>query len=251
MDSGSYIAASGGLSTQRHLDVISNNLANVNTVGFKAERIVLKEQDFSDTLASKLYKNSAKAKIDQKNTPGVIDIKTETDFTQGPISYTSNPLNVALRKEKQFFEIQTKKGKAFSRAGNFTMDSNGNLVTPDGLLVMGQGGAISMPKGASKIMADGSVMVNNQVVGKIKVVEIEDLSKLKREEGVRFSLIQGANISEVEPSLVTSSLEMPNINAVTQMVQMINATRGFEAYTKTIKTIDELNQKAVNSIRIR
>ena len=139
MDRGIYAAASGGLSSLRLLEVISNNMANSSTVGFKAERLVGRQQSFSDTLAGTLAEQPARALGDQERTPGVTDVSTLTDFTPGPISNTGNPLNVALVKDNQFFVVQTPEGEEYTRAGNFTLDSGGTLVTPDGFPVLGDG----------------------------------------------------------------------------------------------------------------
>ncbi len=250
MDSGTYVAASGGLAAQRHLDIIGHNLANVSTVGFKAERVVLRQQSFSDTLASTIVDIPARAKGDQSNTPGVVDIATVTDFTPGPIAHTGNPLNVALGEKGQFFVVQTPNGEAYTRAGNFTRDVDGNLVTVDGFPVLGEGGPISLPEGSASITSNGSIMVDNEVIGRLRVVQIEDLQSLKRTEGVRFTLEKGGGkVSVVPASVVPASVEMPNVTAVTAMVEMINATKAFEAYTKTLKTIDELNTKAITSAK--
>jgi len=94
MDRGLYTAASNGLVSARRLEIVSNNLANINTVGFKAQKLVTRQQEFSDTLASKIEGVSERAALDHQQAPGAINVGTFTDFDPGPVSQTGNPLNV-------------------------------------------------------------------------------------------------------------------------------------------------------------
>jgi len=250
VERGVYAAAAGGLSSLRMLQVISNNLANVNTVGFKAERLVTRQQEFSDTLASTLKEAPARAPSDHLRTPGVTDIATFTDFTPGPISETGNPLDAALVKDSHFFAVQTAEGEAYTRAGNFTIDANGFLVTPDGYPVLGEGGPISIDRSSAKITSNGTIMTDQNVLGRVRVVEIPDLSQLRRQGGSRFMVEGGAQPANIEdPQLIPQAVEMPNISVVQSMVDLINANRAFESYTKSVRTINELDETALRGAR--
>jgi len=246
MSSDIYTAASAGLYAMRKLEVVSNNLANANTVGFKAQRLVSREQSFEDTLASKLPNMPARAEIDHLRAPGVVDIETMTDFELGAVNDTGNPLNVAIAKPNNFFVVQTDQGEAYTRAGNFTLNSNGELVTPDGNPVMGEGGPIALPpEGAPKISSGGAITVNNEIVGQLRVVEFDDLTKLERAEGTRFTAKDGAAPRDVEANLVTGALEMPNISIVSSMIDMIEASRSFESYTKVAQELSSLTDATI------
>lgn len=251
MDRGMYASASGGLLADSRIEIVANNLANVNTVGFKAQRLRSREESFDDTLASETSgKVTAKAKADHDRTPGVVGLSTYTDFSPGPIAPTENPLDVALREEKQFFAIQTPSGEAYTKAGNFSLRSDGTLVTQDNMPVMGDSGPIVLPPGNAHISTNGSVVVGNQTAGRLKVVEIDDLSKLNRTESSRFTLPSGAGAARpVEADVVPGSVELPNVNVVDAMIEMISAQKGFEAYTKTLRSIDELNEVAIRNAR--
>jgi flagellar basal-body rod protein FlgF len=248
MDKGVFVAASGGLYSSTKLDVVANNLANVNTVGFKAERLVGKQQEFQDTLASLSNKNLP-YKNDFEKLPGVVQMHTVTDFSPGQISTTGNPLDMALEKANHFFVVQGKNGDELTRAGNFKVDAQGRLVTADGYPVSGEGGPLTIPPGVISVAQNGVIAVSGQNVGKVKTVEVTDLTQLERVGGTRFKS-NGAAPADVDPKIVTRSLEMANVTAVESMVELMGTQRGFDAYTKTARTIDELNERALRNARL-
>ena len=247
MDRGIYAAASGGLFEARRLQNVAHNLANVNTVGFKAARMVGRQQEFADTLAGAIESTTPGASDDHDRIPGVVDITTQTDFSQGPVQYTDNPLHVAHTDPSLFFVVNGPEGDEYTRAGNFTLDANSTLVTPDGQPVLGQGGPIAIPNGVPSISSSGAVLADGQVVGQLRTVRIDQPNGLTRKEGVRFVLDGGAQATDAPTQLVPRSVEMPNVGVVESMVEMIAAQRSFESYTKTLKTIDEINERAVRS----
>ena len=249
MDKGIYAAGSGGFLNLKRIEILSNNLANASTVGFKAERLISRQQEFSDTLASRMGDLPKETGDYFEQTPGAVQIGSETDFSQGPVADTGNPLNVALATANSFFVVQTPKGEAYTRAGNFSLDSGGQLVTPDGMPVMGTAGPISLPQGKSNIDSSGVVSVDGNPVGQLRVVEIDNLKDLRRTEGTRFVAEGGAQAREVPADLIVGAVEMPNISIVEAMVELISANRAFEAYTKTTKTIDDLNERAIRNAR--
>jgi flagellar basal-body rod protein FlgF len=250
MDKGLYSATSGGMLATKRIDVVANNIANVNTVGFKGERLASRQQEFRDTLASQVGGDTTLAKKDFDRTPGVVATGTTTDFTVGPIQYTGNPLDIALRKPNQFFSVTTPEGELLTRAGNFTLTADGTLVTQDGQPVNGDGGAIQIPAGPPpKITPNGTITVGGRNLARVRVVEVADLTQLERIGSSRFKLKGGEpNPAEI-PSIAVESVEMPNVQVVEGMVDMINAHKAFEAYTKTARTIEELNERAVRTAR--
>lgn len=249
MDRGTYIAASGGLAQFRKLEIVNNNLANINTVGFKREVIEGEAQSFDKTLASLITKGDPYAKGDQQRTPAVINVSSSTDFAQGPIQSTGNPLDVALRNSNEFFAVNTPQGLQYTRAGNFTLNSEGTLVTQDGYEVQGDGGSIQLTGPNSNIQSDGSVLAGGTVQGALATYKIEDPSKLVRAGDNRFSLANGAPAPEqVTANLATRSLEMSNVSAITSVTDLMSAQRAFQMYTKAADSIDSINQVAINQI---
>ncbi|MCF6248233.1 MAG: flagellar hook-basal body complex protein [Desulfobacula sp.] len=147
----------GGLRQERKLDAVSNNLANVDTNGFKKDRI-----SFDDTFKAQINK----------------------DFSQGSIQTTGNPLDFALSGEG-FFKIETPEGIKYTRDGNFTLDINGVIVDQNGLAVMGQGGAIAINAvNATNIEKDlfvnsrGEILLGGVIVDRLDIVTFKNLRKL-------------------------------------------------------------------------
>lgn len=249
MDRGTYVATSAGLLQFRKLDIVNNNLANLNTPGFKRQVLVGETQTFDQTLASLVAKNDPYAEGDHDRSPAAVNIKSVTDYSPGPIKNTGNNLDVALRNPKDFFVINTDNGPQYTRAGNFTLNENGDLVTMDGFQVSGDGGAVTAPGPAVKIAPDGTVTSNGEAVGLLQVVRFENMDNLERVGASRFSLKPGLAAPEaVEADLVTQALEMSNVSAISSVIDLITANRAFDMYTKSAQTIDQLNQTAVTQV---
>jgi flagellar basal-body rod protein FlgF len=249
MDRGSYVAASGGYLQFRKLEIVNNNLANINTPGFKKQFITGETQSFDQTLASQVARNDPYARGDHERNPGTVSVRSVTDFSQGAIKQTGNPLDVALRHPNDFFAVQTPEGIQYSRAGNFTLNQNGELVTQDGMQVLGDGGALAVAGAAAEITAAGAVRAGGASFGNIQVVRFADPQVLQRAGGTRFSLPQGvAAPAGVEPELMPQSLETANVSAITSVLDLISSSRGFELYSKTAQSIDQMNQQAISQI---
>ena len=248
MDKGTYAAASAGLLSLRKLEIVNNNLANASTVGFKRQILVSHEQDFNETLASAIG-GAPFAKADHDRVSGVTDIRSETDFSPGPIKSTGNPLDVALRNPKDFFVINTPQGPQYTRAGNFTLNAASELSTVDGFQVSGDGGAITLNGPNALITESGAVFVRGNRVGSLQVVRVEDSQSLERVGYTRFKLKDGVPAPVAVPAeVITKSVEEANVSVISSMVDLIAAQRGFEAYTKSAQTIDQLNQTAIGQV---
>ncbi len=248
MERGTYVAASGGLLQFRKLEVVNNNLANLNTPGFKKQMLIGSEQTFDQTLASLVATNDPYAKPDEERTPATINIETVTDFTAGPLKNTGNPLDVALRDPKDFFAIQTPSGTEYTRAGNFTLNAAGELVTQEGYRVMGDGGPLAADGAGVHITAGGDVVAGKESFGKLQAVHFENPGTLERSGGARFKLKGGASPTVVEADVVPEALEMANVSTISSVIDLITTNRAFEMYTKSAQTIDQMNQAAISQV---
>ncbi len=248
MERGTYVAASGGLLQLRKLDVVSNNLANVNTPGFKRQLLVSTEQPFEATLASQMVKDDPYARGDHERTPGTMNIQTITDFSAGPIKTTGNPLDVALRDPRDFFVVNTIDGPQLTRAGNFTLSQEGELITQDGFAVQGDGGSIAVNGAAAKITESGRVFSGGVDAGGLQVVRVQKPEELTRMGNNLFKPGNGEAPQQVEAELVPESLEMANVSAISSVIDLITTHRAFDLYTRSAQTIDQMNQTAINQV---
>jgi flagellar basal-body rod protein FlgF len=249
MERGTYSAASGGLLQLKRLDIVTNNLANINSPGFKQQIIVSSTQKFEDTLAKSLATLDTRAESDHEQSPGVLHVESVTDFALGSIRNTGANLDVALRHPLDFFVVQTASGPELTRAGNFSLDAQGTLVTQDGYEVQGNGGAITVTGAGVTISDAGRVRSGGEEFGSLQVVRVEDGKLLERVGDNRFRIRDGAaQPNPVEPDLISQSLEMSNISPVSGIIELITANRGFEMYSKAAQTIDGINQIAISQV---
>lgn len=245
MDYGTYSSASAGIAYLRRLEVVTHNLANVNTPGFKGEYLKQETQPFEKTLAS--VSGDPIAKPDHDRYGGVSQFSTFTDFSLGAIRQTGNPLDVALKNPNDFFSVQTPQGQRFTRAGNFTINGDGELTLQDGTPVLGDGGSITVNGSSVKIHTDGGIEVDGEIVGALQVTRFTELKNLKPEGLSRFKL-EGAGGEAVTPELIPEALESSNVGVIPSVVELITVNRAFDMYTRTARNIDEMNQTAINQL---
>lgn len=249
MDRGTYVSASNGVAQLQRLEIVNNNLANINTPGFKRQILVRDEQSFDETFAKQFESVDPYVRGDHDRSPGIVNTRAVTDFSAGPIKNTGNPLDAALRKPNQFFVILTPEGEQYTRAGNFTLDAQGQLVTPEGMPVAGEGGPITAEGAGAKIEPGGAVRANNQIAGQLRVVEFNDTTKLQQVGGNRFKITEGAAApTPVEGDIESGALEMSNVSVISSVIDLISTNRGFEAYTRMAQSIDQMNQTAISQI---
>ncbi len=251
---GLYSAYSGMMNEQKRLDVLTNNLANATTTGYKSEGTT--SQAFSDVLAYKIkdasvgYRTATRLGV---NTPGVKIGETYIDFSQGSFKATENTYDLALSGEG-FFNISftSKDGETstmYSRDGSFTLNSEGYLVTKDGDFVLGENGRIQLdPLSETSISNAGVIEQNGQVIDTILVTDFADYDYLEHYGENYFSPVEGAEFTTSSAQIFSGYLETSNVSVVKEMVDMISVTRAYEANQKLIQTMDDTLDKAVNQI---
>jgi len=250
MQNGLYVATSGLLMQQRRLDVISNNVANVNTNGFKRELTVFSDyrpvdkrypqNGIQKTLYNKTINSSVK--LDDIN----------TDFEMGHFKQTENSFDVALQDIKNFFAVDTPWGIRYTRDGEFTMNSNGELVTRDGFNLPDRntGAPIVIPPDHRRmdITNDGVVYIDNAPIGQIDVVRFEEPEYLQKVGRNLYTAVSVLPDVPLNATVTQGYVETSNVDPIMEMVRMIDAMRGFELYQKVVHTYDSMNEQAANAI---
>lgn len=237
-----YQAAAGALLQQMRLDLLSNNLANVNTTGFKADLPVFR-MDEADAPALPTVSPG-------RLSPYAPPMEARTDFGAGPIARTGNALDVALAG-KGFFEVQTPEGPKFTRKGNFAINDQGVLSTSEGWPVMGQGGEIAIDGGRVQIDEEGEVFVDGEPVGTLRIVDFAEPYPLVKNGDTLFKPHDGVEGLPVEPGttkVVQGYVESSNVDAIRTMTEIIETMRVFEAYQRIIRTADEATAKTVSEV---
>jgi flagellar basal-body rod protein FlgG len=252
-----YYDATGAMVTQfNRLNVISNNLANVNTAGFKQDDIIIGdfERLFSEKRDELPLENNTKeaAKFLNRNLNKVpVVVEEYTDFNIGDMQKTGNPLDVALREKNQFFAIQTPSGEKLTRAGNFNLDSQGYLVTKDGYKVLNnQNQPIQFnPSYPITIDKNGDIFQNKQKIATLKIVRIDNLNTLKKVGNSMFDYIPETATVDATNSTLQGFLEKSNVNPVREMTDLIETNRLVEQYQKVMTTfMDDLNRDAIEKL---
>ena len=231
MIKGIYTAARGLNSRMKNLEVVANNLANLNTTGFK------REVPFSEIM----------------NQYGKTEIKKSTDYQQGDLVQTSNPLDLAI-SGKGFFVVETENGPQLTRNGKFNLSTDGYLVTQEGYKVMGNEGPINvsgliLDKNKTLTVAkNGEIKYGNQPVDNLMIAQMNDPADSERASGVNF-IADSDGFSAASPdtfNIKQGYLEESNINPIQEMQAMIQINSEYDSAHKVInyldQSLDEANQ---------
>lgn len=255
---GLYTAWTGMINEQKRLDVISNNMANADTTGYKKQGVTA--QSFDDTLAIRIHDNNqynmTRKRIGEVNL-GVKIGETYHDFSQGSLRETGNTFDLALSGDG-FFAIQTtnKQGitsTKYTRDGSFIVTTDGYLTTKDGDYVLDvNNNRIQIPgaQTAENVAFDeqGNVLVNGQQIATLQIAGFENPQALLLYGENMYDATNAAGLQQGTAQVHQGYLEMSNTNVIEEMVDMITITRAYEAGQKVIQTVDESLQKAVNEI---
>jgi flagellar basal-body rod protein FlgF len=248
-----YLAAAGALAYEKRLQIISNNLANANTVGFKMDRGYFKQFNPDDPALSTVQNaagSESQADLFWSN------FNVYTDHSNGPLKMTGNNFDLALEGDG-FFCIQTPDGVHYTRQGDFTLNADGVLVTRSGFPVLGEGGKITInsdknPNQYAQFAVDeqGRVSVDGKEVDTLRIVKIADRSRLTRAGDTLFKPpATGAGEVRADDFRVSQGfIELSNVDVVKMMTEMIEVLRGYESYQKVIRSADEANAKAINDV---
>lgn len=231
---------------ERRFTTVTNNLANIDTPGFKLDGL-----SFREVLMKKIGPQYIKT---YKETVPYID------FQQGILEPTHNPLHLSIVGEG-FFRVQTPQGIAYTRAGNFTLDAERRLVTPQGYPLLANGAPIILDPGMAqeglvtidniklRVSPEGILSVDGTEIARLDVVTFDDLNKLKK-LGENLYISDGAQeMMALNYEVRQGFIEKSNVNPIKEMVNLIEIHRTFEALQRSIKAYDESTEKLIDSAR--
>ncbi|HEV7644469.1 MAG TPA: flagellar basal-body rod protein FlgF [Pyrinomonadaceae bacterium] len=241
MNYGLYNAFLGMRARQHTLDTQSNNIANASTTGFKAERLL-----YSSAEAGK------KGDGNKQSLVGGVTANGGIDFSTGSIQQTGRALDVAIDGDA-FLQVQTPQGVRFTRAGNLTMNKDGQLVTNSGDLVVGERGPITIPanKGEISIGEDGTISAGKTPVDKLKMVHFNNPAAALQKAGGTLFMMTGTEAPQanVNARVMQGALEGSNVNSISEMVAMINNNREFESLQKSVTLLmNDIGRKISSEI---
>jgi flagellar basal-body rod protein FlgF len=233
MDAAMYKALSGAVAQMRHLEVTSQDLANVNTSGYKRQRLA-----FSEVLATRLPANDRPG--------GWVAIGDQrTQLEQGAVGGTGNPLDLAIEGDG-FFVIQTNRGERYTRNGGFTLKADGTLITPTGDAVLGEGGPMQITGQKIEVTSDGTVRSDQGELGRIRIVRFIEPRQVVK-EGANLFVTTPPNVQAAGDNvrIVQGSLEQSNMSPIDGMISLITINRQFESYQRAMSLMDSATERMI------
>ena len=255
MVKGLYTAYTGMINEQHRMDTLSNNMANVTTVGYKKEGAT--SQSFDQVLDLKIKDSTVGYNLATREgytSRGVKIGENYTDWSQGSFRITGNTYDLALGGNGFFaVEFTSKSGETstkYTRAGQFQLDNQGNIVTHEGDYLLDVNGKhITVdPLSETSIDRQGRVMQNGNVIATIQIADFKDYDYLKKYGETYWEPITGAEFQTADGQIYSGYLEASNVSSVSEMVNLITISRQYESNQKIIQTIDSTLEKAVNQI---
>ena len=238
MDNALYVGLSRQIVLRRELDLIANNIANLDTTGFKVESMMHKTDPGAPAMTL-----GGPRPVKFVSADGVA-----RDFGQGPLRKTGGPFDMAIEGQG-FFQVQGPDGARFTRDGRFMTDGTGRLVTQAGLAVLDEGGGeiiVDAEKGPVSISADGVLSQGDERIGRVGMYTFENLAALEKAGDNLYR-----NTSNLQPQpaaqarLRQGMLEGANVQPILEITRMIEVSRAYESTAKMMDSEAELSRRAV------
>ncbi len=236
-----YIASTGMLAQRKKIDIVTNNIINVDTTGYKKDTLITRS--FQDLMIERL----GGSYIGPQNTGIHVD-DVVTSFDQGDLEQTGRLSDMALEGEG-FFVLNTADGPRYTRDGAFAVSPDGYLVNADGNYVQGNNGRIYVGNGEFTINEQGNVIVNNVAVDKLRVVTFGDLTGLEKVGSNMFAAgTAGAPQTATECKVKQGYLEGSNVDMSEEMVTMVEINRAYQVNQRVLTMLDQSLGKTVNEV---
>lgn len=241
MENALLISLSRQMALQRRMDVLANNMANVNTAGFKSDSLMFEE--YVMPVARMSDHNGSQARLSY-----VQDVAVFRDFAEGTAEQTGAELDVAISGDG-WLVVQTPNGDRYTRNGQLKLDAGGQLVTQDGFPVLGQGGPVTftVDETGIEIARDGTISTSQGTKDRLRVVRFENNNQLKKEGSTLFST--GATPTPADNAEVMQGMvEKSNVQPVIALTRIIETVRAYTAVTRTLQQTHDLRRDAIERL---
>ena len=235
MSTASSITLSHQMALQNQMDVIANNIANSSTAGHQGDKTMFVE------FLTKAADGTSVAYVN--------DIAVLRDVSAGPLSRTSNPLDVAINGEG-YFMVETEDGLFYTRNGSFRIDADGQLVTNTGAAVMAEGElpiVFAPDETQITIAKNGTISTENGQIGRLRIVTFENQQDMKKVGNTMLTTEQEP-LEAVEASVEQGMLEGSNVKAITEITEMIKVMRSYQGAAQLIQSEDERQRRALQTL---
>ena len=249
-----YTAYTGMINEQYRMDIITNNMANADTCGYKQEGVT--NQSFDSMLAIKIHDES---ECYHDRPIGDISLGVKmgevyTDFSPGSIRETGNTYDLAISGDGFFsMRVTDKNGNdsiKYTRAGELQITSNGYIVDADGNHLQGDSGDIQISTDSTRVVINeaGEIYEDGALTGQVALTDFEDYNYLSKFGNTMYTAVEGATQKEATGGIQQGWTEESTVNIVSEMVHLINITRAYETNQKMISNADRMIDKAVNEV---
>ena len=253
MENALLIGLSRQIALHRELEVVANNIANMNTTGYKADNAVFEE--FMAPIAQHGHFTGADRRLSY-----VQDRATWHDFKPGPLQQTGNALDVAIDGDA-FLVVQTPRGERYTRNGAFQIDATGQLVTAEGFQVQSDGGPIVLQNTDTNIAIaeDGTIRVRENgdsrsdvQRGKLRLVRFDQVGRLQKDGSSLFASPAGVAPQALEPTqrvrVIQGALEQSNVRGVVEMSRMIEITRNYQQIANLLQSAGDMRRSSMEKL---
>jgi flagellar basal-body rod protein FlgF len=236
MDNSIYIALSRQMTQFRDMEVTSNNIANANTAGYQAERLLFEDMLVRD--GEKMNRKMAFAR----------DPISYRDTKEGNMKVTGNPFDLAI-SGPGYFQIETPLGERYTKAGNFAINGQGTLVTMEGNPVLSpDGGVITLPDNVTNVTINGAgqITAEGEDLGQIGMFEFANEQEMERVGSSMYKTTQDAEES-AQSKMMQGTLETSNVNGVTELVRVMQVSKNVASTAKFVEVMYDLQRKTSNT----
>jgi flagellar basal-body rod protein FlgF len=249
MENAALVGLSRQIALQRELDVVANNIANLNTTGYKADNVVFHEHLMPVARANQF-------RAPDRQVSFVQDRATWLDLAQGPVQQTGNPLDIAI-SDNAFLTVQTPAGERYTRNGALQINAAGQLVTSEGLAVIGQNGPIILQAGDRNvsISTDGTISVregNNttdSLRGKLRLASFDQPQRLEKDGTSTYMAPAGVQVQvPTTVRVVQGAIEKSNVNGVLEMTRMIEVTRTYTQVASMLQQQSDMRRHSIEKL---